>query len=254
MSHPHSPGELMATVMARSLRDGDLALVGAVSIIPTLACRLARATHAPNLSFISGGSGAINPVSAPLAASSCDASNLEAEGHISLMDVIALQGQGRIDVFFAGGLQIDQYGNCNTVCAGPYRKPTLRGPGALGLPFNVRVGRCILYTMSHTPRTFVERVDFVAGPGHAADGRWPAGQIGHGPELVVTPLCVMDFEPESRRMRLVSVHPGTTADQVLAATGFELIVPASVFETGPPDGEMQRLIRRFDPNRVIGRL
>lgn len=248
-----STGELMATVMMRHLQDGDLALVGAVSMIPMLACRLARASHAPNLSFISGGTGAVNADHTPLAASSCDENNLQAEDSISLMDVIALQGQGRIDVFFAGGLQIDQYGNSNTVCVGSYQTPRLRGPGVLGLPFNVRVGRCILYTMNHTPRTFVEQVDFIAGPGHPPGGKPGSGQLGQGPVLVVTPLSVMDFNQDGR-MRLHSVHPGVTPDQVQEATGFELDIPDGVPQTEPPRDKIMKLIRQFDSNRIVSTL
>lgn len=246
-------GELLAFTLARELRDGDVAVMGAVSMLPVAACHLARRTHAPNLSFIVGGSGAVNPRFGSLAQSSCDFSLLEAEAVIPLPEVILLEGRPRFDVFFAGGLQIDRYGNCNLVCVGGWEDPKLRGPGTVGLPYLTRAGRTIIYTLSHSPRTFVEKVDFNSGPGFL-DGpaSWRAQRLpGNGPAAVVTDLCTMDFDEETLSMRLRTVHPGITVDQVLASTGFDLVVPSHVPETPAPDVGVLQILREIDPEGML---
>lgn len=259
----YTTAELMACVMARALADGEVAVMGAVSQIPMLACRLAQETHAPNLEFIVGGSGAVSPLG-PLVPSSCDFRQLEARAALPLPDVILLEGRGdRLDVFFAGGLQIDRYGNCNLVCVGEWAAPRLRGPGTVGLPFLPRAGRTIIYTTAHTPRTFVEKVDFNSGPGFL-DGpaSWAAAGVpGKGPALVVTSLGVMDFHPESKLMRLRSLLPGVTLEQVQQNTGFVLLLPeelpgseAGVPVTPEPAAEELAILRQLDPEGIARHL
>ena len=245
----YSTAELMAAVMARQLRPGEVAIMGAVSALPQAACRLAQLTTAPGLWFVAGGSGAVNPHLNPLVASSCDERLLEADAVMTLPDVILVEGRGDlIDVFFAGGLQIDAYGNCNLGPVGPWTRPTLRGPGGVGLPFVSRAGRVVIYSMSHDRRTFVEHVDFISGPGFV-DGR--AAHPGGGPSLIVTPLCTMDFDPATHRARLVMLHPGVTRAQVLAATGFTPILPARLETTAPPTAEELSILRRMDPGGLL---
>jgi len=236
MNEDWSPAELVAVTMSRAFRDGEVVVMGAVPTIPLAACRLARTLHAPALSYIVGGSGTVNPTPASLPAQSCDP---ELEGGpctLPLPDVVLLEGRGDVlDVFCAGGLQIDAHGNCNLVCVGEREDPKLRGPGSVGLPFLPDVGRTIIYTLAHDPRTFVEQVDFVSGAGDRA-------------QLVVTPLGTMDFAPESRRMRLASTHPGVSVENVVDATGFELVLPPSVPETPPPTADELTVLRRLDPD------
>ena len=245
----YSTGELMAAVMARQLRPGEVAIMGAVSALPQAACRLAQLTTAPGLWFIAGGSGAVNPHLGPLVASSCDERLLNADAVMTLPDVILVEGRGDlIDVFFAGGLQIDARGNCNLGPIGPWTHPILRGPGGVGLPFVVRAGRVVIYSMSHDRRTFVERVDFVSGPGFPAG---PGGLPGGGPSLIVTPLCTMDFDPGTHLARLASLHPGVTVDQVLEATGFAPILPVKLETTPAPTPQELSILRRLDPTGLL---
>ena len=240
----YSTSELMAAVMARQLRPGEVAIMGAVSALPQAACRLAKLTTAPGLWFIAGGSGAVNPHLGPLVASSCDERLLNADAVMTLPDVILVEGRGDlIDVFFAGGLQIDARGNCNLGPIGPWRHPTLRGPGGVGLPFVSRAGRVVIYSMSHDRRTFVERVDFVSGPGFPAG---PGGLPGGGPSLIVTPLCTMDFDPGTHLARLATLHPGVTLEQVLEATGFVPAAPAKLGTTPAPTSRELAILRRMD--------
>jgi glutaconate CoA-transferase subunit B len=115
------------------------------------------------------------------------------------------------------------------------------------------VGRVLIYTASHNPRTFVEKVDFVSGPGYLGGPEaWrAAGLPGGGPALVVTPLCTMDFDPGTLRARLRSLHPGVGADQVCAETGFELGGPSVVPVTPGPTRAELAILRQLDPRGVL---
>jgi glutaconate CoA-transferase subunit B len=233
-------GELMVTTLSRGVKDKEVVIMGAFSAMPMLASRVAQLTHAPNLTFICGGSGAINPVLEPLPYSSCDDRLLKAECIYTLPDVIDLEARPEIDVFFAGGLQIDAKGNCNLVGIGEPGQLKFRGPGSVGLPFLSRAGRYIIYTMAHNTRNFVPEVDFISGPGFIDEDL-----LSSGPSLVVTPLCVMDFE--DKKMRLKSLHPGVTVEMVTENTGFDLIIPGDVGETPLPTQEEVNLMRKIDP-------
>lgn len=235
----YTPTELMVVAIARALRDGEVVVMGAVPAIPLAACRLAKALHAPSLSYIVGGSGTVNPAPAALPAQSCGPELEGGPTTLPLPDVVLLEGRGDVlDVFCAGGLQIDARGNCNLVCVGERDRPKLRGPGSVGLPFLPAVRRVVVYTQAHSPRTFVERVDFVSGAGDRV-------------ELVVTPLATLDVDPGSRRLRLASTHPGVSVADVQEATGFQLVLPRSVRETPAPTEEELAELRRLDPAGVL---
>ena len=233
-----SPAELMATVLARGLAPGEVAIMGAVSAVPQAACRLAQRTTAPGLWFIAGGSGAVNPHLEPLVPSSCDERLLDADFVLPLPDVILLEGRGDvIDVFFAGGLQVDAGGNCNLGPVGSWTRPALRGPGGVGLPFLSRAGRVVVYSMSHDRRTLVEKVDFVSGPGDRVTE-------------IVTPLCVFDFDPD-HRARLARLHPGVTIEAVREATGFEFTVRQPLEVTPPPTEVELGILRDIDRDGIL---
>ncbi len=253
----YSTAELMACVMARHLKDGEVAVMGAVSMIPMAACRMSQLTHAPNLYYISGGSGAVNPHLDPLVFSSCDERNLKADGALALPDVILLEGHGsRNDVFFAGGLQIDKYGNCNLICIGDWEKPAMRGPGTVGLPFLPRAKRVVIYTTSHNAKTLVEKVDFNSGPGFLDGPESFAAQKlpGNGPALVVTSLCVMDFDEQTKVMRLKSLNPGVSLEQVVENTGFQLLIPENIPTTPEPTETELAYLRKVDPAGIVRNL
>jgi glutaconate CoA-transferase subunit B len=251
MSTDYSTTELMAVAMARSFADGEVVVMGAVPALPMAACRLARALHAPRLSFIVGGSGTVNPEPEALPRSSCDPALAPASTTLPLPEVVLLEGRGdAFDVFCAGGLQIDMYGNCNLIAVGDWYRPILRGPGTVGLPFLPATGRAVLYSAAHNRRTFVEQVDFVSGPGHSRRG----GGRTHGragPSLVITPLATLDFDTEDHRMRLASVHPGTTEDEVREATGFELPPGPPAPRTAPPTDKELAALRSIDTTGLL---
>jgi glutaconate CoA-transferase subunit B len=109
----------------------------------------------------------------------------------------------------------------------------------------------------HSLRSFVEKVDFRTSPGFLEGGEsWRTAKeegliLGEGPVLVVSPLGVFDFEEESKAMRLVSVHPGKTLEEVVAATGFQLVVPAEVPTTSPPTEKELVILRSLDTDGIL---
>jgi glutaconate CoA-transferase subunit B len=242
-------GHIMAAAISRALGDGEVVFMGANSLLPLAGARLAQLTHAPNLTTLAGASGGVNTLVEPLAPSSGDYANLVAEAVLEFQDVLALLMAGGGDVFFAGGLQMDKRGNCNLAYAGPRSKPVLRGPGSAAIPWAQCCKRIILYTHSHTRRVFVPQVDFVSLPG------WPARRAGRvrfaRPELVITPLAVLDFT-KAGDMRLKSLHTGVSLEAVRDNTGFDLALPTGDTPTTPePTPEELQLIREFDPDGLL---
>lgn len=241
-------GQIMAAVIAHALNDGERVVMGANSLIPLAAARLAQLAHAPNLTILTGASGGVNTLVDPLVPSSGDYANLVAEAVLPFPEVLMLQMSGHTDVFFAGGLQIDKRGNCNLAFVGDSSQPSLRGPGSAGLPWAQHSARTIIYTTTHSPRVFVPQVDFVSYPGW---GKTAAQSGRHGPDLVVTPLAAMDFT-EAGEMRLVSLHPGVTLEQVAQSTGFDLIVPdGEVPTTQLPTSTELQILRDLDPDGLL---
>jgi glutaconate CoA-transferase subunit B len=251
----YSVDELMVAALARQFDDGDQVCNGAASFLPVCAFQLARSTHAPELVWLAGAVGLdARPRRVP-------ASTLEAPlWHRASMymsqyeDFWSYVLNGRwLTKFCVRGAQIDRFGNANNSVIGTdFHRPKVRLPGSAGLGDMGSIGKRLLYwTTTHDPRTFVEKVDFVTCAGWLGGGdeRAERGLEG-GPDIVVSNLCVMDFEPASKAMRLVSVHPGVTVEQVQEATGFTLLVPDDgVPETAPPTPEDVRLIREeIDPD------
>jgi len=151
-------------------------------------------------------------------------------------------------VFFVGAIQVDKYGNTNLIGVGEdYKKLKFRAAGPIGTTTRATyVGRYYILTTSHTKRIFVEKCDFISCVGWAEggkDARKRLGLPGGGPKYCITPFCIMDFEEESKRMRLKSLHPGISLDQVVQNTGFELIIPKEIPTTEPPTVEEIELLR-----------
>lgn len=149
-------------------------------------------------------------------------------------------GQGRIDAFFLGGGQIDGEANINLVGTGDYPQTPVRWPGSFGSSYlYFVVPRVILFREEHTPRVFVEKVDFVSAPGTSPAGVHRPG----GPHALLTSLGVFSFDRGARRFRLESVHPGHTLPEIKAATGFAFDHAPEVPETADPDAATLALLR-----------
>lgn len=171
----------------------------------------------------------------------------EIEGEIPERDIFFLINQGMWHIFM-GPAQMDMYGNANISLIGDKFKPTVAFPGSIGLPDNTTNQKRVVWLVnSHTKRVFVPKVDFISGVGHIELRR--KGAIRYGaPVLVVSNLGCLDFDAASGRMRVQSTHRGVSVEQVVANTGFELIVPDKVPPTEPPTVEEVRLLREeIDP-------
>jgi glutaconate CoA-transferase subunit B len=156
------------------------------------------------------------------------------------------------DVFFVGGLQVDQRGNVNLVgVPGEDGSWAVRGPGPVGLAsMSTNCRGYYILMPAHSPRSFVERVSSITALGDRTR-REELGFPGGGPRLLLSPLGVFDFD-DAGDMRLVSVHPGVTVDDVVAATGFPVVIPEQVPQTAPPTEDELRLLReRIDPEGLL---
>ncbi|HKH22299.1 MAG TPA: CoA-transferase, partial [Solirubrobacterales bacterium] len=157
-----------------------------------------------------------------------------------------LQG-GRIDVGFLGAAQIDRFGNLNSTVIGDYQRPKVRLPGAGGAPEIAAMAGEVIVIIRQSPRTFVERLDFLTSVGYgAAPGdRERLGMPGRGPTIVITDLGVLRPDPETRELTLTQIHPGTSVDQAREQTGWELRVSDELEETEPPTETELRELRRL---------
>jgi glutaconate CoA-transferase subunit B len=159
------------------------------------------------------------------------------------------------DFAILGAIQVDRFGNINTVCVGPHDKPRLRGPGTVGISALTALARRFYVVMArHDRGSFPERVDFLNGPGFLDGGtsRTDRGLPEGGPKLVLSPFGVFDFEPVSKRMRVMSLHPGVAIEQVQKHTGFELLVERTPPATDmPTDEELSVLREHVDSTGVL---
>ena len=250
----YSIQELMAVYLARELNDGEMLRVGVATPVAEAAVRLAHLTHGPNMELVFLGvrMNVAHLDSIPMPAFPWDrrvvrwSESYSDSGH----RFDRLKDWNR-HVFFIGGIQVDPFGNTNLIGIGKdFARLRFRGPGSVGTPsLSTHVGRYYIVLNNHDPRVLVERCDFVSAFGWGDggdDARRRIGLPGGGPRLCVTPMCVMDFAPGSRRMRLLSIHPGVSVAQVKERTGFELIVPEQVPTTTTPSAAELELLR----NRV----
>src|SRR5690606_24967258 len=146
-----------------------------------------------------------------------------------------LQG-GHVSVGFLGTAQIDRYANLNTTLIGDYRDPQVRLPGGGGAPEIATNAKEVFITVKHSKRTFVKDVDFITTVGFGRDGKVRDGvpNIGRGPTLVITDLCILKPDPDSKELVVTSLHPGVTREQVIEATGREIRFADSLDTTPPP--------------------
>jgi glutaconate CoA-transferase subunit B len=250
MSEPaYTKTELMICVAARLFEDGTTCFIG--TGIPMLAAMLASRTTAPNLVpvFEFGGTGAIME-ELPVAVGGVLTFH-KGISALGICDVMETAQRGFIDYGFLGGAQIDPFGNLNSVVIGDHDHPKVRLPGSGG--GNDVGSNCwkTIAIMQHDTRRFIPRVDFLTTPGFLTGpgAREAAGlPPGTGPAYVVSTLALMDFDPVTCRMRLKGLYPGVSVADILAATSFELVMPARVEDIPAPSLEELRLLREvIDP-------
>ncbi len=237
--------ELMIVVGARQLEDG--CSVGVGTGAPCAAAMLAQRTHAPEI-LILFEAGGVKPELWKMPVSVGDSRTFRRGVRAgSMSDVMETCARGMVDYTFLGGAQIDSFGNLNSTIAGSdHDHPQVRFPGSGGAnDYASYCWRTLVMTV-HDRRRFVEKLDFITTPGWLQGGtsREDAGLPGNtGPYKIITTMAVMGFHPQSRRMMVISIHPGYSRSDVQNATGFELLWAEDLAVTEPPTEKELQILR-----------
>lgn len=231
----YSTAEMMAVAASRMLKNDDICFVGIGA--PSVACNLARLTHAPNITLIyESGTIGTKPDVLPLSIGDPELSET-ALTTVSVPEMFQywLQG-GRISIGFLGGAQIDRFGNINSSVIGSYQHPKVRLPGGGGAPEIASLCGQTYVVMQQTQRTFVERVDFITsfGYGTGGDHRKRLGISTLGPTFIVTDLCLLRPHPQTKELVVTSLHSGVTRAQIVQHTGWPICFADTVDQTPPP--------------------
>jgi len=240
----YTPNEMMTVAAARALSSSDVCFVGIGA--PSAACNLAHLTHAPEITIIYE-SGTIGTEPNVLPLSIGDGELCEtALTTVSVPEMFRywLQG-GRITIGFLGGAQMDRFGNLNTTVVGDYHKPKVRLPGGGGAPEIAVHSKEIFITMKQSPRGFVPKIDFFTSMGFGTGGtdRLDHGVTTKGPNRVMTDLAIWEPHPQSRELRVTSLHPGVTREQMSQSVGWDILYADTVDETKPPTAEELEVLR-----------
>jgi len=251
MGLDYTPSELMAVAGARELQDGEVVAVGLG--LPVVASFLAKQTHAPNMTILFE-LGVIDPQPIHQGVGLADPRVwYRAKVLSSFVDILGtVLHRGLVDVGFLGGLETDPYGNLNTTLVGDPRGEFRHMVGSGGANDIASCARRTIIILRHEARKLRKAISFVTSPGYISggDSRAQSGLRG-GPSRVITDKAIFGFEPESKKMKLISIHPGITLEEVLGNMGFAPLVPPKVLATEPPEASQLQLIREtIDPKRM----
>lgn len=244
MSQHITRAEVCCVAVADAFRgDGEI-LANPIGTIPMIGGRLARATFEPDLMMTDGEA---RLIAGDVAVNGGDAWTTEAWNPYRRMFDIVWSGRRHV---MMGATQIDRFGNQNIAALGDFAQPKVALLGYRGAPGNTINDKTSYWVPKHSTRVFVEEVDTVCGIGYdRAAELGPEAARFHELPRVISDLAVFDFETENHSMRLRSVHPGVTEDEVVEATGFSLVVPTDVPETRLPTADELELIREvIDPD------
>jgi acyl CoA:acetate/3-ketoacid CoA transferase beta subunit len=238
--------EICAVACAEAWRGSGEVLASPIGTIPTIGARLAAITFEPDLVYGDGDAsqlGAPLPIGAP-----ADAEKI-VEAWLPFGNIFDIVWSGRRHVMM-GATQIDRFGNQNIACIGPWAKPKAQLLGVRGAPGNTVNHPTSYWVPVHNTRAFVEQVDCASGVGYdRAAAAGPTAQRYHHVHRVVSNKGVFDFETPDHSMRIRSLHPGVTVEEVQELTGFALVVPDDVPTSRLPTTDELALIREvLDPN------
>ena len=249
MTSAADPDEVQTIVAARRLRTARTVFIGVGR--PSTAAILARMVHNPELVLVyeSGTIGA-KPFRIPLSIGDGELAET-ADAVVSVPEMFNYWiGPGRIEVAFLGAAQIDRFCNLNSTVIGDYEHPRTRLPGAGGAPEIAAGCGDVVVVVPHSPRTFVERLDFITTVGHG-DGpgaRERLGFRGRGPTAVITDLGVLEPDPATLELTLTQLHPGVEPGEARDKTGWPLAVAPQLRQTEPPSdaelGALRELVAR----------
>jgi len=227
----------MAVVMARLLRNGERVFHGVASPLPMVAILLAKRLHAPTLVYLNI-AGSVDPAPVSLTKSSTGPALLAGSATlVTLADLFDLSARGELDTAFLSGVQIDGAGRINMSVIGDFDHPKVRLPGGAGSALILPTARrTILWRTQHSPRSLVERLDFVTAAGHV--------------DRLITPLCVFQMDRETGRFRLEGLMPGVSFETVAQQTGFDFDGAIPVPELRSPSPDELDALHAVDPDRV----
>ena len=225
----YNESELLAVLLSREVRDGEISACGALSQIPAAGLLLAKELHAPNAEIL-------------ILRSAFDPFRTSRQFHF-------LAQRGEMGLFFVSGVQIDRHGNYNLHQVGPDpERPKVRFPGGYGggmIYYAAR--RTVVFRTEHTRRTLVEQVDYVS-----AAGATPPGVLRLGsPTKAVTPKATFRFDKEAGVLKLDTIHPPWTLEDIRANTGFELDVNGAIPVTPAPSEEELYVLRHVVRKTMI---
>jgi len=239
--------EICAIAIAEVFRGSGEILVSPIGNLPSLGARLAKLTFEPDMLMTDGVASLVANVQ-PIGGAAGPEPIVE--GWMNYRRVFDTLWSGRRHVMM-GATQVDRFGNQNISCIGPFEKPKAMLLGFRGAPGNTLNHPTSYWVPSHSPRCFVEQVDVVTGLGY--DRAAELGEVAtryHDIRKVVSNLGVFDFETPKHSMRVASVHPGVTIDEIVKNTSFELNIPDDLPETRLPSQEELQILRELDPNGV----
>jgi len=248
----YSTSELMVAAGSRELRDDQVVFAGLG--IPQLAVSLAQRTHAPRIQVLNE-IGLVDPHLLELGVGNADPRHwYRATCFTSFLDVVGMMlHRGLVDVGFLGALEVDQFGNNNSSEVRRDDGGIRRFGGGGGANDIASHARSTIIIIRHERRKLVERLVHNTSPGFLSggDSRARIGLPGGGPSRVLTDKAVFGFDAESKRLKVLSIHPGVTPEDLRDSTGFPIDVPRDCPLTPPPTEEEVRLIREeLDPNRM----
>jgi glutaconate CoA-transferase, subunit B len=248
----YGASEMMTVAAARALTNRDVCFVGIG--LPSAACNLARHTHAPEITLIyESGTVETKPTVLPLSIGDGELCET-ALATVSVPEIFRywLQG-GRITVGFLSGAQIDRFANLNSTVIGDYQKPKVRLPGSGGAPEIASGCDRIMIIMRQNPRAFVRQLDFLTTLGHGPTGRErrELGLKTAGPTRVITDLCILVPDEESKELVVTSLHPGVTRQQVRENTGWEIRFAEDLGETEPPSALELEALRELNARTAV---
>lgn len=245
--------EFLAFTGASVLEDSKTVFVG--TGLPIIASMLAQKTKAPQLVIVFE-AGGLGPVLPELPISVGESRTFhKAVAASSMHDIMSLSQAGYIDYGFLGAAQMDMYGNINTTVIGEHDLPKTRLPGSGGANDVASFARRLIIVIAgQSRRTFVNKLDFLTTPGYL-DGPGARERVGlpegTGPYRVITQLGVYDFDETSKRLRLISLHPGVSLEEVQENSQFEILLPDKIGTSPEPsDGELGLLRREIDPEGI----
>jgi glutaconate CoA-transferase subunit B len=254
-SKDYSTDEMMTVLMAREVRNDDVMIVGVATPMVWAAFTLAKVTHAPDAiyHYIMGNTFVSEPRQVSLLYLEMNTARAYRFQDSVECTLESLPSDKLTTIEFFRPAQIDQYGNTNNICIGDWNNPKIRLPGAAGiLDFSMFYKRgSFLYTPRHDTRTFVptEKLDFRSGVGFL-DGK-PSICGGSGPQCVITDLAYLEFDDDTKSMKLGSIHPDVDLETLKESTGFDLIIPEDLNITEPPTvSEILLLREKVDPLNI----